>query len=122
MRLISFSLTERQLLDGSKTVTRRQVGSPRSVWHKLKPGDQLRAVDKAMGLKPGQHPRELAIIEVVSVRMERLDAIDAADCAREGFPEMTPHDFVDFFVRHMGCSTDQLVARIEFKRATPPPT
>lgn len=31
MRLISFSLTERQLLDGSKTVTRRQVGSPRSV-------------------------------------------------------------------------------------------
>ncbi len=122
MRLISFSLTERQLLDGSKTVTRRQVGSPRSVWHRLKPGDELRAVDKAMGLKPGQHPRELAVIKVVSVRMEKLDAIDAADCAREGFPEMAPSEFVDFFVRHMGCPRDQLVARIEFTIAKRFPT
>lgn len=49
MRLISFALTEAQLLDGTKTVTRRQVGSPRSVWHRIKVGDRLRAVDKAMG-------------------------------------------------------------------------
>jgi hypothetical protein len=35
---------------------------------------------------------------------------------------MTPHDFVDFFVRHMGGPIDQLVARIEFRRATPTQT
>jgi hypothetical protein len=118
VRLISFALTEPQLLDGSKTVTRRQVGSPRSVWRRLKPGDRLRAVDKAMGLKPGQHPRELAVIEVVSVRLERLDAIEPDDCAREGFPEMVPAEFVAFFRQHMGCPADQLVARIEFRKVT----
>lgn len=75
-----------------------------------------------MGLKPGQHPRELAVIKVVSVRMEKLDTIDAADCAREGFPEMAPAEFVDFFVRHMGCPRDQLVARIEFMIAKRSPT
>ena len=99
MRLISFALTEAQLLDGSKTVTRRQVGSPRSVWHRIKPGDRLRAVDKAMGLKRGQKPRELGIIEVVSIRLERLDAITDDDCAREGFPEMRA-EFVVLLLAH----------------------
>ncbi len=116
MRLISFALTEAQLLDGTKTVTRRQVGSPRSVWYRIKVGDRLRAVDKAMGLKRGQKPRELGIIEVVGIRLERLDAITVDDCAREGFPEMAPAEFVAFFLRHMKGAADQVVARIEFRR------
>lgn len=47
MRSISFSLTTPQFLDGTKDVTRR-LG-----WEKIKAGDTLRAVKKAMGLKTG---------------------------------------------------------------------
>ncbi len=47
MRNISFSLTERQFMDKSKTVTRR-LG-----WKFLKPGDRLMGCRKCMGLKPG---------------------------------------------------------------------
>lgn len=87
MRLMSFALTTAQLLDGSKTVTRR-VG-----WANLKPGDRLKAVRKAMGLRLGEKVDVLAEIEVVSVRRERLDAVDAVDCIAEGFPDMSPDEF-----------------------------
>ena len=110
MRSMSFALTTRQFLDGSKTVTRR-LG-----WLTLKPGERIRAVEKAMGLKKGEHPRVLGVIEVVSVRRERLDAIEDADCAREGFPGMTAEGFVEMFCRHMGCLPDALVTRIEFRK------
>lgn len=110
-RLISFALTERQLLDGSKDVTRR-VG-----WTRLKAGDHLRAVRKAMGLKKGERAVQLARIEVVSVRREPLSWIDEEDCRREGFPNMTPIEFVAFFIgSHTGCAPSTLVTRIEFRR------
>jgi len=95
MRLMSFALTTAQLLDGSKTVTRR-VG-----WANLKPGDRLKAVRKAMGLKPGEKVDVLAEIEVVSVRRERLDFINKTDCIAEGFPHLTPGQFVEMFCKHM---------------------
>lgn len=97
MRMMSFALTERQLLDGSKTVTRR-VG-----WKNLKPGTRLIAVRKAMGLKPGERAHQLCDIEVVSVRRERLDAITPADVLAEGFPQWTNnvHEFVAMFCSHM---------------------
>lgn len=110
MRSMSFALTTRQFLDGSKTVTRR-LG-----WLTLKPGDQVRAVEKGMGLQKGEHPRVFGEIEVVNVRRERLDAIEDADCAREGFPGMTAEGFVEMFCRHMGCQPDTFVTRIQFRK------
>ena len=95
MRLMSFALTTAQLLDGTKTVTRR-VG-----WAGLRPGDRLLAVRKAMGLRKGESPEVLAEVEVVTVRRERLDAITPADCAAEGFPDKTPEEFVAMFCAHM---------------------
>lgn len=95
MRLMSFALTTAQLLDGSKTVTRR-VG-----WANLKPGDRLKAVRKAMGLRPGEKVDVLAEIEVVSVRRERLDFINKADCIAEGFPLYSPDEFTAMFCSHM---------------------
>jgi len=95
MRLMSFALTTAQLLDGSKTVTRR-VG-----WANLKPGDRIKAVRKAMGLRPGEKVDVLAEIEVVSVRRERLDEITIEDCIAEGFPYLTPAQFVEMFCSHM---------------------
>lgn len=85
MRNISFALTEQQFIDGSKNVTRR-LG-----WLKLKPGDRLMGVRKAMGLKPGEQIVRLGEIEVISVRREPLRAMtDDVDygfeeCIREGF-------------------------------------
>ena len=95
MRLMSFALTTAQLLDGSKTVTRR-VG-----WANLKPGDRLKAVRKAMGLRLGEKVDVLAEIEVISVRRERLDEITIEDCIDEGFPKHSPTRFVEMFCSHM---------------------
>ena len=109
MRNMSFSLTERQLLDGIKTVTRR-IG-----WDFLKRGDRLRAVRKSMGLKRGEHPVVLGVIEVVMVSRERLCHIRQAEVCAEGFPRMTRKEFIQFFCRHMKCPADVMVTRIEFR-------
>lgn len=110
MRLISFNLTTRQSRDGSKTVTRR------TGWRNLRVGDRLMAVEKAMGLKKGEHPVQLGVIEVVDVRREPLSAITDDDCAREGFPEMNAIQFECMFIRHMGADPFTEVTRIEFRR------
>jgi hypothetical protein len=110
MKNISFMLTEPQFLDGSKTVTRR-VG-----WRTLKAGAQLKAVRKSQGLKKGEKAHPLGVIEVIDVRRERLDAITADDCAREGFPEMSPAEFVAMFCREMSCKPETIVGRIEFRK------
>ena len=108
MRNISFALTEPQLLNRTKTVTRR-VG-----WRTLEAGTDLQAVRKGMGLKKGQRAHRLGVIRVTDVRRERLDAITADDCAREGFPELTPTEFVAMFCREMSCKPETMVGRIEF--------
>ena len=113
MRSISFALTERQFLDGTKTVTRR-VG-----WHTLKPGTLLRAVRKCQGLKKGEKQNVLGIIRVVSARQERLWAINTCDVRREGFPGMSSDEFITFFGQtHKGANQNTMVTRIEFEKVT----
>jgi hypothetical protein len=68
-----------------------------------------------MGLKHGEEIEPLGIIRVVSVRREPLSAITADDCAREGFPELSPDAFVEMFKSHMGCHSSTTVTRIEFE-------
>ena len=114
MRNMSFALTEAQLLDGSKTVTRR-LG-----WKTLKPGDRFQAVRKAMGLKKGERVEPLAVCEVLSICRERLDAIDQQDCRLEGFPDLSPVLFVDMFCRAMRCTPATIVTRIWFSRVQAP--
>lgn len=114
MRHMSFSLTERQLLDGTKTVTRR-LG-----WKALKVGDELRAVRKCMGLRKGERQQALGRIRVKSVRTERLDEITLDEVDREGFPDMTVTGFVEMFCRAMHCRHYDLVTRIEFERLPEP--
>lgn len=110
-RNISFALTTPQFLDGSKDVTRRMG------WLHLKAGDTLCAVKKGMGLKPGEKIERFGMIRVMNVRRERLDSITAPDVRREGFPGMTPSEFVTFFCRsHKDCTPASEVTRIEFVR------
>lgn len=110
MRNISFSMTTRQVRERTKTVTRRMG------WKFLKRGDFLQACEKCQGLGPGGKLVRLGAIRVVSVRREPLSGILAADVAREGFPEMTRDQFIEFFCEgHKGCTRLTIVTRIEFE-------
>ena len=108
MKRMSFSMTTAQFRAGTKTVTRR-LG-----WLSARPGDRVMGVEKAMGLKKGEKQVKLGEIVLTDVRRERLDAITAEDCAREGFPEMTPGDFIAFACKAFRCKPDTVVTRIEF--------
>jgi hypothetical protein len=114
MRRMSFAMTEAQLLDGSKTVTRR------TGWGHIKPGDQVQAIDKLDFRRKGGS-RVLGVITVVSVRRERIDAITDADVAREGFSGYTADRFIEMFCKAMRCSPGDLVTRIEFTFEPAPP-
>lgn len=117
---MSFALTTPQVMEGTKTVTRR-LG-----WLHLKPGDQLRPVRKCMGLKPGEKLDVLRDpITVVSVRREPLSAMTDSveygllECELEGFgnhPDYRwPSQFVAMFcATHKGCTPETIVTRIEF--------
>jgi len=111
MRRMSFALTVRQLLDGSKTVTRR-LG-----WADLKPGDRLLAVRKCQGLKRGERQVVLGEIEVKAVKREALWDIrwHDGDCVREGFPQLDASGFVRMFCEANRCTSDVTVTRIELR-------
>jgi hypothetical protein len=110
---MSFYLTRRQYVDGSKTQTRR-LG-----YAQLERGELVMAVEKMQGLRRGAKQVELGRFRVVSIRRERLDAITAADVTAEGFPGMTPAAFVEMFCKahkHKQCTPATIVTRIEFAK------
>ena len=116
MRRMAFSHTSPQILDRSKTVTRR------TGWRYLNPGDLIEAVEKSRGLKKGEHVRALGVLRVVSVRFEPLsklvtDGRYAEDeLPREGFPCWSRDDFIAMFLRVNALkSTAVTVTRIEFE-------
>ncbi len=109
MRNMSFLLTTKQFKARTKHVTRRLN------WPNLQTGDVLMGVVKGMGRKPGEPIEELGPIEVLDEWWEQLDAITPAECKLEGFPEMTPDDFVEMFSNHMKCHAKRNVHRIGFK-------
>lgn len=122
VRNISFALTTKQIRNQTKTVTRR-LG-----WTFLKPGDLLQPIVKGQGIKKGQHVEKIG----GPIRVERVSGewmsdfwqrVDAKEeCRREGFPEMTPLQFVCFFRgSHPDPGADDLrVTRIEFSYTEAP--
>ncbi|MEV0294230.1 hypothetical protein [Nocardia sp. NPDC050710] len=55
-------------------------------------------------------------VEVLDVRRERLDLITASEVRAEGFPDMTPGEFVAFFCRaHTRCTPQTVVTRIQWR-------
>jgi len=125
MKNISASLTKEQIRKSvelaragkapTKDVTRRKG------WLNLKVGERLQVCEKCQGLKPGELLVRICVIEVVSVRREPLCAMTldwkygCVETAREGFPEMTPLEFVLMFCAHMSCTPETEITRIEFK-------
>lgn len=114
-RNMSFSITTAQIRNRTKTVTRR-IG-----WRTLHVGVPVNAVKKAMGLKKGEKVERLAVIVPVSKRRERLNrmlwdkAYGAREVVLEGFPEMTPAEFVEMFCRANHCKPSVIITRIEFR-------
>lgn len=127
MRNASFALTEQQILDETKDVTRR-IG-----WLWAKPGMRLQACYKVMGRKKCEPLRKLTVIEIVSVRREKLRALTddpeygKVEVCREGFfrtpgIDGCPSAFVKFFLSHIRkdldgnpTSPETEVTRVEFK-------
>lgn len=110
MRHISFFLTTPQIVDESKTVTRR-LG-----WQRLKVGELLQPIVKGQGLKKGEKVQRLPKrLRVVSVTREPLNAITPSDVIREGFPGLSVDEFIAMFCRsHRGCTPTTAVTRMEF--------
>lgn len=108
-RNMSFMLTKSQIKSRTKDVTRR-LG-----WYFLRPGVILNAVEKSMGLKRGEKVVCICQIKVISTKVECLNEITKNECSREGFPEMTPEEFISMFCAHNHCNSDHWVNRIEFE-------
>lgn len=138
-RLISVYLTQQQVRDRIKTVTRRAGWwEDKHGRRLLQPGDHLTLCEKVMGRRRGEPLVRITTVEVVDVRRERLHDITDDDVDREGFgpygdpwpyqdwwppgtvPPAPEHGepsrrFVEFFTGEMGGSPDQLVTRIEWR-------
>ena len=106
---MSFAMTPEQIRAQTKTITRR-FG-----WWFLKPGDQVRGVEKSMGLKKGEKVVQLALIQIVSTRGAPLNSITQADVIKEGFPGWSPTQFVEMLVEHYRVDPAATVNRIEFE-------
>jgi len=136
MRNMSFALTTQAFIEGRKDVTRRVehhskiTGKPVG-WALLKPGEYFTAVEKSQGLRKGEHIRVLCQCICTSNEPERLSEIITApirtgrpltnrelrtETEREGFPNLSPQEFLAMFCKNMKCSPSTIVRRIQFRK------
>ena len=108
-RNMSFFLTTEQIQNRTKTVTRR------TGWNFLKEGDIINAVEKGQGLKKGEKTNRLCQIKILSISSEALNSITKDECIKEGFPDMSPEDFVCMFSLKSKIFDYTPVNRIEFE-------
>jgi hypothetical protein len=106
---MAFSMTVQQMRDGTKDVTRR-LG-----WKFAKPGMRFLAVSKSQGRRKGERPEVFGPKEATEVSRVPISPITQEEVKREGFPHLTPEQFVSMFCTHNGCTPDKVVTRIAFK-------
>lgn len=111
MRRMSFAMTKDRILDRTKTQTRR-LG-----WNHLKIGDMVRPVEKSMGLRKGEKVTVLGDydLRVTKFWKEHLNQITIDGCIKEGFPQLSPLEFVSRFCSVMECDARATVNVIEFE-------
>lgn len=97
-RRMSVSMTLDAVRARTKIVTRRRVDT----WRDLQPGDRLTLIEKGMGRPRGAKQVVVCEVEVVDVRVEPLYAITEDEVIAEGFPNMTPGEFCDFWMSGHG--------------------
>lgn len=106
--LMSFRRTQRQLWAGEKDVTRRL-----GWWELARPGLEFKAVSRTPR-NPGLNYLEMGVYRVLSNGPSRLGDVDRLECVREGFPDLSPTEFVDLFC-HGRPDHDLVVNRIEYE-------
>ncbi|MBE2222793.1 MAG: ASCH domain-containing protein [Anaerolineae bacterium] len=112
---MSFALTTRQYQNKTKSVTRRNG------WKFAKVGDMVNGCEKCQGLKRGERITVLGQHRWVCLRWEPLRRMtDDLEYGKrevnlEGFPEMTPQEFVDMYCKHNKVTPDALIHRMEFE-------
>jgi hypothetical protein len=67
-----------------------------------------------MGFQKGESVQKLGPILIGEHWWEPLNAITQEEVILEGFPEMSPDEFVEMFCREMKCKPSRLVHRIGF--------
>ncbi len=111
---MSFALTKEQILNQTKTVTRRNG------WKNLKVGDLIQPVEKCMGLQKGEKQVLLGCpIRVTSISVQQLHQITWEDLRKEGFPQMSQEGFIEMYCKANKCTRKQRVTRIEFEYTEP---
>jgi hypothetical protein len=107
---MSFMLTTEQVRTRTKRVTRR-------LGHKdIKVGELRQPIVKGQGLKKGEKVQKInGPIRFTAVSYEPLEAITPEDVIKEGFPGMTPFEFITMFRQHAHCLANDEVTRIEFE-------
>ena len=110
MRRMSFALTTDQILNQTKTVTRRKG------WLFLREFDSVRPVEKCMGLKKGEKQKVIGedVLLIKSVSREPINAITQEDVVKEGFPGWTTDQFIELYCKANKCKPTDLCTRIEF--------
>lgn len=109
---MSFYHTIKQMRAFTKDLTRRDDDT----WKNLKAEQIIMAIEKGQGLRFGEKQVELYPIRILSVRREPLNVITASDVVREGFPDWTPAQFIDFYVStKKGRFPNMIIKRIEFE-------
>lgn len=112
---MSFHKTQEQFKKRTKHVTRR-LG-----WGKIKLGVVHNGIEKGQGLKKNEKVVILGQFIPIDSRWEPLNRMTTdleygkKEVILEGFPEMTPFEFVEMFCKMNKCDPDQPVNRIEFK-------
>lgn len=101
---MSCALTKDQVRRRIKTETSRDP----KTWAKLKPGDPLTLIEQGMGLPKGAKQVVLAKARCTANYLEPLDQITAEAVSREGFPEWSPAQFIEFYCREKGGAPDQM--------------
>jgi len=122
---MSFFLTEKQFIAREKDVTRRYLS-----WWRMKKGDYFTAIRKGQGLRKGEKMVVLGQCQCVGITTEplqdiikrpyRLDQdpnqVTKSEVEREGFPNLTPQEFVQMLCKEAKCYAHSPVQRIVFKR------
>ncbi len=133
---ISFAETTEQFRQHRKHVTRRVDKSLRLA--NKKPGDILQGIEKAQGLKKGEHVVKLEKIVILEVNREPLNEIITrstrnipikiakqysiceyppflTEMILEGYPKFTPFQFVEMFCKiNKGCKPETEITRVLF--------
>ena len=113
-RNMSFALTTEQYRNRTKDVTRRNG------WAFALVGDVVNGCEKCQGLKKGEHIVRIGQHTWINLRWEPLrrmiDDIEYGqrEVIREGFPNMTPQQFVEMYCNENKCIPETVIHRMEF--------